>query len=68
MSCQKLSILRRKYSKKILLLINSILETAVKVTYIDTSNTIFTKSTELVGLVDDLNIMGRNMLEVTFVY
>src|ERR1700744_2146139 len=38
-----------------------ILEAAVRAMDIDISSTIFTKSTQLLGFADDLDIMGRNM-------
>lgn len=43
------------------LLFNLILEAAVRAMAIDTSSTIFTKSNQLLGFADDLDIMGRNM-------
>ena len=43
------------------LLFNLILEAAVRTMAIDTSSTIFTKSSQLLGFADDLDIMGRNM-------
>lgn len=43
------------------LLFNLILEAAVRAMAIDTSSTIFTKSSQLLGFADDLDIMGRNM-------
>ena len=43
------------------LLFNLILEAAVRVMEIDTNNTIFTKSSQLLGFADDLDIIGRSM-------
>ena len=43
------------------LLFNLILEAAVRTMDIDTSSTIFTKSSQLLGFADDLDILGRNM-------
>ena len=43
------------------LLFNLILEAAVRATDMDTSSTIFTRSSQLLGFADDLDIMGRNM-------
>ena len=42
------------------LLFNSILEAAVRTMAMDTSNTIFTKSSQLLGFADDLDVIGRN--------
>ena len=43
------------------LLFNLTLEAAVRTMNIDTSGTIFTKSSQLLGFADDLDIIGRNM-------
>ena len=43
------------------LLFNLILEAAVRTMAMDTSNTIFTKSSQLLGFADDLDVIGRNM-------
>lgn len=43
------------------LLFNLILEAAVRATQTDTSSTIFTKSSQILGFADDLDIIGRNM-------
>ena len=43
------------------LLFNLILEAAVRTMDMDTSSTIFTKSSQLLGFADDLDIMGRSM-------
>ena len=43
------------------LLFNLVLEAAVRSMDMDTSSTIFTKSTQLLGFADDLDILGRNM-------
>ena len=42
------------------LLFNLILEAAVRTMAMDTSNTIFTKSSQLLGFADDLDVIGRN--------
>ena len=43
------------------LLFNIILEAAVRAMAIDKSSTIFTKSSQLLGFADDLDLIGRNM-------
>jgi Reverse transcriptase (RNA-dependent DNA polymerase) len=43
------------------LLFNLTLEAAVRTTDIDPSGTIFTKSSQLLGFADDLDLIGRNM-------
>jgi hypothetical protein len=43
------------------LLFNLVLEAAVRTMDMDTNSTIFTKSSQLLGYADDLDIMGRNM-------
>lgn len=43
------------------LLFNFTLEAAVRTMGMDTSSTIFTKSSQLLGYADDLDIIGRNM-------
>ena len=43
------------------LLFNLILEAAVRAMDMDTSSTIFTKSSQLLGFADDLDLIGRNM-------
>ena len=43
------------------LLFNLILEAAVRFIGMDTSSTIFTKSNQLLGFADDVDVVGRNM-------
>ena len=43
------------------LLFNLVLEAAARTMAMDTSHTIFTKSSQLLGFVDDLDVIGRNM-------
>src|SRR6201992_17948 len=52
------------------LLFNLIHEAAVRTMAMDTSNTIFTKSSQLLGFADDLDVIGRNVdvVKDNFVY